>query len=320
MRQGGNALARMQLMRPAVAAFVLLLGFGIAGLRGQTAPPRLIAPGVWFLLGDASKGYSNTAVIEMQDYLIVVDANYPARARELIAEVKQLSSKPVRYVFDTHAHGDHTYGNSLWTAAGATTLAYYKIVEEMDRYEPTRWHAAETKREDVRDLHQDNMQRPLKTFRKSPFVLKDATREVDFLFLGWGHTPADGYVWLPKERVLCTGDAAVNGPRNKLWDANLANWPRALSKAIELRPLYVLPGHGDASGIEILEGQRQFLIDLYSAVKEQVDAGKTLAEIHVELPERDRNWVPKDLAWDIEANYTEITHHMPAGAVEHVWK
>jgi glyoxylase-like metal-dependent hydrolase (beta-lactamase superfamily II) len=320
MRQGGNASARMLLMRSVVAAFVLLLGFGVAELRGQTASARRIAPGVWFLLGDASMGYSNTAVIEMQDYLIVVDANYPARARELMVEVKELSPKPVRYVFDTHAHGDHSYGNSLWTATGATTLAYYKIVAEMDRYEPTRWQAAEAKREDVREMHQVNVQRPLKTFRKSPFVLKDATREVDFLFLGWGHTPADGYVWLPKERVLCAGDAAVNGPRNKLWDANLANWPRALSKAIKLRPLYVLPGHGDAGGIEILEGQRQFLIDLYSAVKEQVDAGKTFGEIHVELPERDRNWVPKDMAWDIEANYTEITHHMPAGAVEHVWK
>lgn len=312
----------MRRSRPAWlrTALLLVAALSIGGLRAQTVPPRQIAPGVWFLLGDARKGYSNTAVIEMQDYLIVVDANYPARARELITEVKQLSPKPVRYVFDTHAHGDHTYGNSVWTAAGATTLAYYKILAEMDRYEPARWQAAEAKREDVRELHQDTVERPRKTFRKSKFVLKDATREVDFLFLGWGHTPADGYVWLPKERVLCTGDAAVNGPRNKLWDANLANWPRALEKAIALHPLHVLPGHGEAGGKEILEGQRQFLLDLYNAVKAQVDAGKTLAEIHVELPERDRNWAPKDLAWDIEANYTEITQHKPAGAVEHEWK
>jgi len=183
--------------------------------------PAQIAPGVWFLLGDSSKGYSNTAVIEMQDYLIVVDANYPGRARELIAEVKQLSPKPVRYVFDTHAHGDHSYGNSLWTATGATTLAYYKILAEMDRYEPARWQTAEA---NVRTFAICTRQcpAPSTTFRKSPFILKDSTREVDFLYLGWGHTPADGYVWLPKERVLCTGDAAVNGPRNKLWDANLA--------------------------------------------------------------------------------------------------
>jgi cyclase len=307
-------------MKWAVAVLVIVAGLCIPELHAQQVEPKVIAPGVWFLPSDGPKGFSNSTVIEMKDYLIVVDANYPARAKEIMAELKDLSPKPVRYVFDTHAHGDHSYGNSVWTAAGATTLAYYKILDEMDKYEPARWQAAEAKREDVRDLHQDNVQRPLKTFRESPFVLKDSTREVDFLFLGWGHTPADGYVWLPKERVLCTGDAAVNGPRNKLWDANLANWPRALEKAVALKPLYVLPGHGDAGGIEILGGQREFLLDLYSAVKEQADAGKPLAEMHVELPKRDRNWVPKDLAWDIEASYSEITHHEPAGSVPHMWK
>jgi glyoxylase-like metal-dependent hydrolase (beta-lactamase superfamily II) len=303
-----------------VSSFAILAVAGVLSAHAQSAPPRQIAPGVWFLLGDAAQGYSNTAVIEMQDYLIVVDANYPARARELVAEVKQLSSKPVRYVFDTHAHGDHSYGNSLWTAAGATTLAYYKILAEMDRYEPARWQAAEAKRADVRDLHEDNVQRPRQTFRKSKFILKDSTREVDFLYLGWGHTPADGFVWLPKERVLCTGDAAVNGPRNKLWDANLANWPRALSKAIHLQPLSVLPGHGDAGGIEILTGQRQFLLDLYSAVAAQAHEGKTPAEMRIELPTRDANWIPKDLSQDVQITYSEITQHKPAGALPHEWK
>ena len=298
----------------------LLLAALAAAVHGQPAPPREVAPGVWFLLGDASKGYSNTVVIEMNDYLIIVDANYPARARELMVELKQLSPKPVRYVFDTHAHGDHSYGNSIWTAAGATTLAYYKVVEEMDRYEPARWQAAEAKREDVRDLHQNDVQRPQKTFRKSPFILKDSTREVAFLYMGWGHTQGDGYVWLPKERVLCTGDAAVNGPRNKLWDANIANWPRVLSKAMLLQPLFVLPGHGDAGGIEILSGQRQFLLDLYSAVQKQAHEGKTLAEMNIQLPPGDRNWTPKDLSQDVQITYSEITQHKPAGALPHEWK
>jgi len=120
--------------------------------------------------------------------------------------------------------------------------------------------------------------------------------------------------------VLCTGDAAVNGPRNKLWDANIANWPRALRKAMQLQPQFVLPGHGDAGGIEILTGQRQFLLDLYSAVKQQVQEGKALADVHVELPSADHNWIPKDLSFDVEATYTEITRHRPAGAVPHVWK
>jgi cyclase len=279
-----------------------------------------IADGVWFLPGDAAKGYCNNIVIEMKDYLIVVDANYPARARELVAEIGQLSPKPVRFVFDTHAHRDHSYGNIIWTEAGATTFAYQGVADEMDRYEPARWLATAAQRDDVRSLNLKDAPRPQLLFRQSPFILKDSTREVDFFFFGWAHTQGDGFVWLPRERVLSTGDAADNGPRNKLWDANLENWPRVLAKAIALRPLHVLPGHGEAGGPEILTGQQMFLQDLYSAVKAQVDAGIALSHITAQLPQRDANWIPKDLTDDFAIAYAEITQHQPAGALPHTWK
>jgi len=282
--------------------------------------PQLIAPGVWFLLGDSSKGYSNTTVIEMRDYLIVVDANYPGRAKELLQIIPTLSPKPVRYVFDTHAHGDHSYGNSTWTAAGATTLAYIGVVKEMDRYEPERWHIAEQKREDVRDLHQPNVEYPKQTFTRSPFILRDKTRTVEFIHFGWAHTQGDAFVWLPHERILCTGDAAVNGPRNKLWDADIANWPRVLARAIALHPLHVIPGHGDAGGEEILTGQRQYLIDLRATVAVQMKLGRTPANIVLNLPARDANWVRKDPSDAIEPTYNELKNHEPAGALPHTWR
>jgi cyclase len=300
----------------------LLFGFA-RGAIGEDAAPQKIADGVWFLLGDSSRGYSNTAVIEMDSYLIVVDANYPGRAKELLQVVKELSKKPVRYVFDTHAHGDHSYGNSVWTAAGATTVAFRGVVKEMDRWEPTRWQAAMAKREDVRTTGELDIQRPKKIIEGDSFTLTDKTREVQFLFLGWGHTPGDGYVWLPKERVLCTGDAAVNGPRNKLLDADIANWPVVLDKALALKPLHVLPGHGEAGGPEILSGQAKFLRDLYREVKLQTDSGNTPAEMHIMLPDDDSNWVPNrpdGLQQDIETVYLELTSHAPAGSVPHVWK
>ncbi len=288
----------------------------------QEVVPQKISDGVWFLVGDSSKGYSNTAVIEMKSYLIVVDANYPGRAKELLQITKGLSKKPVRYVFDTHAHGDHSYGNSVWTAAGATTIAFRGVVNEMNRWEPTRWQAAVAKREDVRALGESDVQRPRKILDGDSFVLKDREREVQFLFLGWGHTPGDGYVWLPKERILCTGDAAVNGPRNKLLDANIANWPEVLDKALALKPMHVLPGHGEAGGPEILTGQQRFLRDLYREVKLQVDDGRRPEEMHIKLPESDNNWVPRPegLQQDIETVYLELVSHAPAGSVPHVWK
>jgi cyclase len=306
---------------------VLLLSLTSSPLAAQRVPLKndslnaeKIANGVWFLPGDASKGYSNNIVIEMHDYLIVVDANYPGRARELVAQIGRLSPKPVRFVFDTHAHRDHAYGNIVWTEAGATTFAYAGVDDEMDRYEPERWRATAAEREDVRSLHLDDAPRPQLVFRESPFILKDATREVRFYFLGWAHTRGDGFVWLPTERILCTGDAAVNGPRNKLWDANLANWFKVLDRALAFAPLHVLPGHGEAGGPEILTGQRQFLLDLYAAVKSQVDAGRTLPQMQIQLPDSDRNWTPKDLSQDIAIAYAEITQHKPAGDIPHLWK
>ena len=194
----------------------------------------------------------------------------------------------------------------------------------MDRWEPTRWRNALPKRPDLQATGETDVQRPQISISGDKLVLNDGTREVDFLSLGWGHTPGDGYVWLPKEKVLATGDAAVNGPRNKLLDANLANWPKALEKAIALGPVHVLPGHGDAGGIEILEGQRRFLIDLYAAVKAQADAGKKPADMHIDLPAPDNYWFPStrpDLRQqDIETVYLELTSHAPAGSVPHEWK
>jgi glyoxylase-like metal-dependent hydrolase (beta-lactamase superfamily II) len=307
-----------------IVAMLLAPAAGAAALGAQK-----ITEGVWFVPGDSSKGYCNNIVIEMQDYLIVVDANYPGRARELVEQIHELSPKPVRFVFDTHAHRDHAYGNSVWTDAGETTFAYQGVVEEMDRYEPERWRMTAAEREDVRDTGLSDAPRPQLTFRTSPFVLKDSTREVRFYFLGWAHTRGDGFVWLPKERILCTGDAAINGvsttpakqgPRNKLWDANLANWPLVLDRAEDLHPLHVLPGHGTAGGEEILDGQKTFLDDLYAAVGSQVKAGKTLAQMRLTLPDRDRDWAPQDLTTDFAIAYAEITQHQPAGALPHVWK
>jgi len=302
-------------------AVMLLPGFPLAA---QSGPAQQVAPGVWFTVGDSSKGYSNTAIIEMRDYLIVVDANYPGRAHELLALTKQLSPKPVRYVFDTHHHGDHAYGNSVWTKAGATTVAFQGVTDEMNRWEPARWRNALPKRPDLQATGDTDVQRPQMSISGDRLVLNDGSREVDFLSFGWGHTRGDGYVWLPAERILATGDAAVNGPRNKLLDADLANWPKALEKAIALHPLHVLPGHGEAGGIEILEGQRRFLLDLYAAVKAQTDAGKKPAEMQIVLPQPDQWWFPNNRPelrqQDIETVYLEITSHAPAGSIAHEWK
>ena len=104
-------------------AALLAVGFFVVDTQAQPGTLRQIVPGVWFREGELKDlGHCNNIIIEMQDYLIVVDANFPSGARLAMQAAKQLSKKPVKYVFDTHHHGDHAYGNPVWTAAGATTI------------------------------------------------------------------------------------------------------------------------------------------------------------------------------------------------------
>src|SRR5580658_4889693 len=125
--------------------FMALAGMALFVSRTVAKPETAekVAPGVWFREGDIKNlGHCNNIIIEMKDYLIVVDANFPSGARATMADVKKISSKPVKYVFDTHHHGDHAYGNAVWTDAGVTTLAYKGVADEMKRYEPGRWQEA----------------------------------------------------------------------------------------------------------------------------------------------------------------------------------
>ena len=274
---------------------LLLLGFtalgGIALLvsRSDAKPEtvRIIAPGVWFREGDLlEQGHCNNIIIEMKDYLIVVDANYPSGARGAMEDAKRISSKPVKYVFDTHHHGDHLYGNVIWTEAGSTTMAFKQVAEELKRFEPARWLAAAKTRPDVAETKRDAPEPPKKDINEEMFVLNYGSRKVEFHHYGWAHTRGDGFVYLPKEQVLCSGDAAVNGPYNNTADANIGNWPTVLHSAEKLKVKFVLPGHGLPGGRELLTGQAQFMAELYKSVKAGIDQGKKVEDLQasVQLP------------------------------------
>ena len=306
---------------------LLLLSVAAATSGAQPSAPtaslRLIAPGVWFASGDSHKGYSNSIVIEMTDYLILVDPSYPGRTEELVKLIAGVSPKPVRYVFDTHAHADHSYANAAWTRRGATTMAFAGVAEEMKLYEPERWQTNGMKRDDVRSTGEHNVEPPKKLLHGDRFILREGSREVAFLHFGWGHTRGDGFVWLPKERILCTGDAAVNGPRNKFWDADVANWPKTLDRAFALKPAAVLPGHGDPGGPEILRGQAKYIRDLYAAVAQEKTSGMTEQQVmatSIALPAADANWVRDDQAMTTGIIYRELAAGKPGGSLPHKWQ
>lgn len=306
---------------------LLLLGFAsLAGLallvsRSDANPEtvRIVAPGVWFREGDMDQGHCNNIIIEMKDYLIVVDANYPSGARATMEDVRRISKKPVKYVFDTHHHGDHLYGNSVWTENGSTTLAFKEVGEELNRLEPARWMAAAKTRPDVAELKRDGPEPPKQDINEAEYVLTDGSRKVEFRHFGWAHTRGDGFVYLPKEEVLATGDAVVNGPYNNTADAYIGNWPTVLRAAGKLKVKFILPGHGLFGGRELLTGQEQFMTELYKSVKDGIDAGKKLEDLQesVRLSAAVDNWVGESsLKAQIKDTYREIAEGKPRGELQ----
>ena len=305
-----------------LTGFAALSGLALFVSRSDAVPDtlKLVVPGVWFREGDLKdKGHCNNTIIEMKDYLIVVDANFPSGARLAMADAKRVSSKPVKYVFDTHHHGDHSYGNAVWTQNGATTLAFRGVAEEMKRYEPARWQETAKQRPDVAELKRDSVEPPKQDINEDLFVLNDGKRKVEFRHFGWAHTRGDGFVYLPKDQLLCTGDAVVNGPYNYTADGHIANWPNVVRAAAKLKVKFVLPGHGDSGGREILAGQEQFFVELHQAVKSAVDQGKKLdglaAGLH--LPDTVKPWIGDSFQAQVKDTYEEITQGKPHGDLPH---
>jgi cyclase len=313
------------------SAFGTLAAISLFLTQGDAQPNTVkqIVPGVWFREGDIEhQGHCNNVIIEMKDYLIIVDANFPSGARLVLEDAKKVSSKPVKYVFDTHHHGDHLYGNPVWTKAGAITIAYAGVTEELKRYEPSRWQATAKSRNDVGELGLDTAEPPKETFTKSPHIIDDGTRRVEMHFFGWAHTRGDGFVYLPKEKVLASGDAIINGPYNAVMDANIGNWPNVIAKAQKLAVEHVLPGHGPAGGKEVMENQKQFFLQLRSHVQTAIKQGKKLEEIvkmdgdrpvstSIALPDSVKTYVGNSFPGQVRTAYLEITQKKPAGDLPH---
>ena len=261
-----------------LGSWLVLAGMAVTA-HAQQGTLKEIAPGVWFREGEMGTGHCNNVIVEMNDYLIVVDANYPSGARRLLADVPKVSAKPIKYVIDTHHHADHAYGNPLFTRIGAVTIGHIGVIEEMNRYEPKFWLGVARIRKDVAELNLPAPEPPRQTYTESPYVISDSSRRVELHHFMWGHTRGDTFVYLPKEKVLCTGDAVVNGPHSDPKHAYMGNWANEVRAAQKLGALHVLPGHGSAGGKELLDGEIRFFETLYQAVEAAIKEGKTLDQV-----------------------------------------
>ncbi len=249
----------------------LLAGPIPAGLV-KAAEEDLVAADVYFHEGqvsDTADAVCNNGWIMFEDYVLVVDANFPAGAKLIIGKIRALTEKPIRFAFDTHHHGDHAYGNQVYVENGGVPVAHTGVIEEMKRYEtgyygngPGRWEAAAKDRADLRTT---KLKPPSVLFSKD-LIFDDGKHRVELMHLGVAHTQGDAVAWLPKERILFTGDMCVNGPYNFVGDGDVGKWVETLDVARKLGAKFVCTGHGPRSTATVLDDQQAF----FKALRQQV--------------------------------------------------
>src|SRR6185295_16479523 len=139
--------------------------------------------------------------ILFDDYVLVFDANFPKEAGDVIDAIKKTTDKPIRYVVDSHHHGDHAYGNAVYAKAGATVVAQANCARLLRVDGPSQFEQAGKGPQGRKDIAQSTLKVPDLMFDQK-LVFEDSKQRVELWFFGHAHTAGDAFLYLPKHKIL----------------------------------------------------------------------------------------------------------------------
>jgi len=243
----------------------------------------------WEKLSDNAYAYTaegdpNTGVIIGDDSVMIIDATAtPVMAQGVIAKVREITDKPIKYVVLTHYHAVRVLGASGYKSEGleqiiASQDTYDLIVErgrqdmdsEIGRF-PRLFNAVESV---------PGLTWPTITFQKE-MTLWMGKLEVKILQVGRGHTKGDTIVWIPSQKICFSGDLVEYEAACYTGDAYLADWPQTLDRLAALEAKKLVPGRGPAltDPAQVAKGiayTKAFVSTLYRSAQEAVAQGYNL--------------------------------------------
>lgn len=309
-----------------------------------------VVPGVYAAIAkEQYKVNCNAVVILLDDGALVVDTHSkPSAARALIEQIRTVTNNQVKYVVNTHFHWDHYQGNqaypAVWPAgveiisseATRESIEYrgiprvkhelLDVPKEIEKLKADLAKASDAKQkaEIQENLRQDeaylaelqSMQvtLPTLTFDRS-LILHQKSRTVEILWLGKAHTDGDVFVYLPKEKVLASGDA-LHGWTPYMGDSYPYDWIKTLDEAEKLDFDYAIGGHGDVMrGKGMFEMWKEYFRDLLAETAEAYAQGASLAEARKSVaaklaPKYARKFpptFPQDVIGNIEKAYRVVS-------------
>lgn len=226
-----------------------------AGLRAAPAiealPVQPVAPGVWFVQGEAALGtpanrnfISNAGFVVTAQGVLVVDAlGSPALAEALVAAIRRVTSQPIRHVVLTHYHADHIYGLQALQAAGAGIIAHQRGREYLNS-DTAQQRLEASRRELAPWIDAQTRLVPASRWIDADTVLTLGEERIHVRHAGPAHTPEDLVVLAERAGVLFSGDLVFRGRIPFVGQADSRGWIAALDRLIALAPRVVVPGHG----------------------------------------------------------------------------
>jgi cyclase len=209
-------------------------------VHAEIPPPSIeeVSPGIFaYIQLDGSWFLNNTAVIVGSSYATSIDSTgTEARARAWHAALRRVTDLPVNTLINTHAHGDHTYGNFVFAPAPPSSP------RALPRRGPRRRPGAQPLFSMV-DFGNTPLTPPFVTFEERMKLYVDGL-EVQLIFVGPAHTTNDIVAWIPERKLLFTGDVIFNGGTPFALAGSIGGWLRALDVIEDLGAERLIPGHG----------------------------------------------------------------------------
>jgi cyclase len=292
-----------------VAMAVLLEGTAVAQ---QPAPPPVdfskveikttdLGDNVYMLEGQGG----NITVAVAKDGIIMVDGEFAPLHDKIKAAIAVVSSEPIKYLINTHFHGDHTGGNEPFAKDGVTIVSEINVKNRLAAGTTNGLTGVKTPPAPADAL-------PSKTYTGS-YKIRLRGRVADLRHIAKAHTDGDTYVWFKTANVLSTGDTFTNGRYPNIDFANGGNIKGMIAAADTYMKLAnartrIVPGHGPIADKAALTEYRNMLVTARDRMAKLVKEGKTEDEVVALKPfaDMDAKWAPTDLA---SKNFIRVVYH-----------
>jgi cyclase len=294
-----------------VATSLLLAGTAIAQQPPSAPPPpdfskveiktTDLGDNVYMLEGQGG----NITVAVGKDGIIMVDGEYAPLHDKIKAAISTVSNLPIKYLVNTHFHGDHSGGNEPFARDGAVVVAEINVKNRL---------AAGTTNglTGVKTPPMPDAALPSKNYIGN-FHIRLRGRVADLKHIDNAHTDGDTYVWFKSSNVLSTGDTFTNGRYPNIDFANGGNIKGMIAatdaylKLVNARSR-IVPGHGPLADRAVLVEYRAMLVTARDRMAKLVKEGKSEDDVVAAKPfaDLDAEWAPTELA---SKNFIRVVYH-----------